>query len=174
MKKEIRMKKLLPYAASALLLGATGLAFAQDNAPATTSAPETAPSAQSTPMAEKGMKGTHPKLDELRTRLKLQRARIEEGVKNGKLTAQEAEALRAKVKAVHDQMRADFEQNKQSRQKGLTDDQFSQLNQMLDENSKAIFNEKNPESSSPSDNADSNAATAESAPSSAASTQSSQ
>ncbi len=122
--------------ASALFVAATGLALAQDAAPTAAN-----------PARQPVMKGDHPRFTEIHDRMKEQRARIEAGVKSGKLTQDEAKALREKVKAVGEQMRSDFQQNKQSGQKGLTDGQVQQLNQMLDENSKAIFGEKHEDAS---------------------------
>jgi hypothetical protein len=130
------MKNLLSIAVSVLLMG-SGLAFAQDSTPvAGNTAPAVAPGTQPAAM------GKHPRFDEIHGRIKEQRMRIAAGVKSGKLTKDEAKVLLDKVKTVADQMKSDFQQNKQSGQKGLTDEQVQQLNQMLDDNSKAIYGEK--------------------------------
>jgi hypothetical protein len=125
------MKKFI-FLAAALFIGPSGLALAQDSTPVA-----------GNPTPQAGMKGEHPRFTEIHDRIMKQRARIEEGVKSGKLTSDQAQTLRDQVKAVGAQMRSDFQQNKQSGQKGLTDEQVQQLNQMLDESSKAIFGEKN-------------------------------
>src|SRR5579863_3864087 len=130
------MKRILPLAVSLVLMGSS-LAFAQDSTPvAENTSPAVAPGAQPTAM------GKHPRFDEIHGRIKEQRIRIAAGVKSGKITRAEAKVLLDKVKTVGDQMKADFQQNKQSGQKGLTDEQVQQLNQMLDDNSKAIYSEK--------------------------------
>jgi ABC-type transporter Mla subunit MlaD len=70
--------------------------------------------------------------------VKAQQDGINVGLKNGSLTKGQAKDLSAKVKAVKDQVRSDFKQNRENGQKGLTDDQVQQLNKMLDENAAAI------------------------------------
>lgn len=125
------MKCLISFAASLLLIGSTGLALAQSATPVT-----------SHPVNQPVMKWDNPHFVEIHTRMKNQRERIVSGLKSGKLTQDQAKALENKVEAVRGQMRSDFEQNKQSGQKGLTDEQLQQLNQMLDESSLAIFGDK--------------------------------
>jgi hypothetical protein len=127
------MKRLASFAVSVLFIGSTGLALAQDATPVTGTT-----AATSSPVT----KGKHPHFDEIHGRMKEQRERIMAGVKSGKLTKDEAKSLMEKVKAVGEQMKSDFQQNKQNGQKGLTDEQVQQLNQMLDDNSKAIYGEK--------------------------------
>jgi ribosome recycling factor len=61
------------------------------------------------------------------------------GVKNGKLTKDEAMALHAKVKSIREEMQADVKSNGNGE---LTGDQYKQLNQEFDENSTAIHDEK--------------------------------
>ncbi len=126
------MKNTLSIVVSLVLMG-FGLAFAQDSTPV---AGNTAPGTQPAAM------GNHPRFDEIHGRIKEQRERIMAGVKSGKLSKVEAKVLMGKVKAVGDQMKSDFQQNKQNGQKGLTDEQVQRLNQMLDDNSKAIYGEK--------------------------------
>ena len=75
----------------------------------------------------------------LRVRLHDQMARIKAGVASGKLTKDQAHALIASLKAVREQMQADFTTNGS---KELTPDQLTQLNQVLDANSKLIYGEK--------------------------------
>ncbi len=127
------MKRWMMLAVSLLLMGSTGLALAQDSTPA---AGNTAPS--ETPH----MRVRNPKVKLILDRMKLQRDRIEVGVKNGKLTADEAATLKAKLKEIGEEMRTDFQQNKAAGQKGLTDDQITQINRELDANSTAIHDDK--------------------------------
>jgi hypothetical protein len=125
------MKRIIFFAASLLFMGSTGLALAQDATPVS-----------GHPAAQPVMKWDNPHFIEIHSRMKNQRERIVAGLKSGKLTQDEAKTLENKVEAVRGQMRSDFEQNKQSGQKGLTDEQFQQLNQMLDDSSQAIFGDK--------------------------------
>jgi hypothetical protein len=129
--KNQRRKLMKPFLFLAATLFIGSAALAQDSTPVA-----------SNPTPQAGMNGEHPRFTEIHNRIMKQRARIEEGVKSGKLTADEAKTLRDQVKAVGEQMRSDFEQNKQSGHKGLTDEQVQQLNQMLDESSQAIFGDK--------------------------------
>ncbi len=130
------MKRIITFVALLLLIGSTGLAFAQN----------------ATPGAQPSMKWDNPHFTEIHTRMKNQRERIAAGLKSGKLTQDEAKTLENKIEAVRIQMRSDFQQNKQSGQKGLTDEQFQQLNQLLDESSLAIFGDKHGDTSTPSTN----------------------
>jgi predicted RNase H-like nuclease (RuvC/YqgF family) len=113
------------------LVGMVGLSVAQDATPADSS----------TPVAQPAMKAgvKHPRIKEIRGRLQEQMKRIQEGVASKKLTQDEAKDLRSKVAAVRDQMKADIQQNNKTE---LTEEQYTQLNQMLDDNSKAIAGEK--------------------------------
>jgi polyhydroxyalkanoate synthesis regulator phasin len=119
------MKKLFSWVLAALFITTTGIALAQD----ATTAP----------------KLVHPRIHEVHKRMKMQLARIDAGVKSGKLTTEQAQALRSQLKAVQAQMDADYQANGN---KVLTEDQKAQLNQMLDQNSKVIFQEKNPNAGS--------------------------
>lgn len=130
------MKGITSFAASLLFIGSTGLVLAQDATPVT-----------GHPAAQSAMKWDNPHFAEIHSRMRNQRERIAAGLKSGKLTQDQAKALEDKVEAVRGQMRSDFEQNKQSGQKGLTDGQFQQLNQMLDDSSQAIFGDKHGDSS---------------------------
>jgi hypothetical protein len=123
------MKRLAMLAASILFVGSTGLVMAQDTAPATTPAP------MGTPGMNNGMKGEHPRIHEVRERLKRQHMRIMAAVKAGKLTKDEGKALHEKVKSIGDEMRADIKSNGKTE---LTEDQFKQLNDELNTNSEAI------------------------------------
>ena len=123
------MNRLVAIALSLLLAGAAGLSFAQD-----------APPAGSAPGAQPPVKaGKHPRIREIRGRLMEQMKRIRQGVRSKELTRDQARDLRSKVLAVRGQMKADIRQNGK---RELTQEQFQQLNQRLDENSKAIYGEK--------------------------------
>ena len=153
------MKRLLSVAVSILLAGFTSLAFAQDNSAAggsTANAPASDSSSTGTTAAP--AIPTHPG-KVVAKRIQNQRKRIREGVKSKKLTKDEAKDLMAKVKAVATQLKADAVQNKQAGVKKITDDQYNQLKQMLDDNSKAILDDKN------DGEGDANAAPAADAPS---------
>jgi hypothetical protein len=112
------MKKLALMTVFALLIGTGSLALAD-----TTTASVT----------------PHPRIHEVHTRMHDQMARIRAGVKSGKLTQAQADALIVSLKAVREQMQADFSTNGS---RDLTDDQLKQLNQMLNENSTTIYGEK--------------------------------
>ncbi len=112
------MKKLALFSMMVLFMGSGSLALAQ----MTTGAPV-----------------PHPRIREVHIRMHDQMLRIRAGVKSGKLTKEQAEALIASLKAVRAQMQADFTTNGS---KELTPDQLAQLNQMLDANSKTIYGEK--------------------------------
>lgn len=114
------MKKLALLAMMALYMGTGSLASAQTTAPA-------------------AVDHHHPRIREVHARIHDQMLRIRAGVKSGKLTKEQADALLTSLKAVKEQMEADFTTNGK---KELTDDQVAQLNQMLDANSKNIFDEK--------------------------------
>jgi predicted RNase H-like nuclease (RuvC/YqgF family) len=131
------MNKIVSVTSALLFAGAAGMALAQTST-ATPSAPA-APSAQATPMKHMMGKGDHPRINELRARFEEQNKRIWAGFKHGKLTKDEAEALHAKVKSIREEMQGDVKSNGDG---GLTEDQFKQLNQELDENSAAIHDEK--------------------------------
>jgi small-conductance mechanosensitive channel len=124
------MKKATLFALSVSLMGTTGLALAQDAAPATS-----APSTASAPAGPGAKMGEHPRIREVHQRLMRQRVRIAAAVKAGKMTQDEAKPLMDKVKAIREEMRSDIKSNGKTE---LTDEQFSQLNQELNANSDAI------------------------------------
>lgn len=134
------MNKIVSLTSALLFAGAAGMVIAQTNTttPAAPSAPS-APSAQTTPMMKHMGNGNHPLIREIWERVRRQNERIMAGVKNGKLTKDEAEALHAKVKSIREEMQGDVKSNGNGE---LTGDQFKQLNQELDENSTAIHDEK--------------------------------
>jgi hypothetical protein len=148
------MKRFALLAAS--LLFTAGLALAQDttttpaaSAPDST-APGTAPAPDTTPApAEKGKRVMSPEMREIHDRIKLQEDRIAAGVKNGKLTADEAAALTAKLKSIREEIKSDWTQNKASGQKGLTGDQKAQIKSELEANSAAIKDDKQDATATP-------------------------
>jgi len=152
------MKRLVSFVVSLLLAGFTGLAFAQDNTTAGTGSPA-ASAAPAVP--------AHPG-KVIAERIKNQYKRIREGVKSKKLTKDEAKDLKSKVDAVRDQLKSDASQDKQSGEKKITDDQYNQLKQMLDDNSKAIHDEKNDGATDANASAAADNSPAQGAPSTAA------
>jgi len=119
----------------ALTAGSVNWAVAQDAA-TTTAAPAAAP-AVSQSMLPAG--GPGPRVKLINSRLMEQGGRIKQGVKSGTLTKATAQPLLAQVKAVRAQEKADMVQNGT---RSLTDDQLASLTQMLDANSKAIYDAK--------------------------------
>jgi hypothetical protein len=136
------MKRFVGFAASLMLIGSTSLVLAQDSTPAATPDASTPAAATPAPAGNHGKRVMSPEMKEIHDRIKLQEDRIAAGVKNGKLTSDEAAALTAKLKSIREELRADFKQNKESGQKGLTDDQKAQINGELDANSAAIHDIK--------------------------------
>jgi len=131
------MNKILSLTSAFLFAGAAGMVLAQTTTPSAPAAPA-APSAQTTP-EKTWAKGEHPRIKEIWERVRRQNERIMAGVKSGKLTKDEAEALHAKVKSIREEMQGDIQSNGK---RELTEDQFKQLNQELDENSANIHDEK--------------------------------
>jgi len=82
----------------------------------------------------------HPRRNEVNKRVKNQRARINQGVKNGSLTPQQAQQLKANDRAIKQQEHADVKANGGY----ITKDQQKQLNQEENANSKMIYDEKHP------------------------------
>ena len=78
---------------------------------------------------------------EVNTRVENQRERINQGLKNGKLTGQEAKQLRANDRAIKQQEHADIKANGGY----LTPAQQKQLNQEENANSQMIHDEKHPQ-----------------------------
>jgi hypothetical protein len=136
------MKKLLAGLLSLLITTVAGFSLAQDATP-TTGALVAAPHGKS----------------EVRARLRYQALRIRQGLKSGVLSKDQATALMDKLKSIGDQVRADFNENGK---KPLTDDQKTQINQLLDDNSKVIYQAKHPgqststDSNAPDDSNDAN------------------
>ena len=82
----------------------------------------------------------HPRRAEVNKRVKNQRKRINQGVKNGTLTTQQAQQLKANDKAIKQQEHADVKANGGY----ITKDQQKQLNQEENANSQMIKDEKHP------------------------------
>ena len=87
------MKKILSLTSTLLFVGAAGIAFSQTNI--STPAASTAPAADATPMKTME-KGDHPRIKAIWERVRNQNERIKAGVKNGKLTKEEAVTLHCK------------------------------------------------------------------------------
>ena len=83
----------------------------------------------------------HPRRNEVNQRVKNQRERINQGVKNGTLTADQAKQLRANDRAIKKQEHAEVKANGGY----LTKKQQKQLNQEENANSKLIHDEKHPQ-----------------------------
>jgi hypothetical protein len=82
----------------------------------------------------------HPRRNQVNGRVKNQRERINEGVKDGTLTKQQAKQLRANDRAIKKQEHADVKANGGY----LTKGEQKQLNQEENANSKLIRDEKHP------------------------------
>jgi hypothetical protein len=82
----------------------------------------------------------HPRRNEVNKRVKNQRRRINQGLKNGSLTTQQAQQLRSNDNAIKAQEHADVKANGGS----LTKPEQRQLNQEENANSKMIYDEKHP------------------------------
>jgi hypothetical protein len=82
----------------------------------------------------------HPRRNEVNKRVAKQMARINQGDKSDKLTAQQTKQLKANDKAIKQQERADVKANGGH----LTKREQRQLNQEENANSKLIRDEKNP------------------------------
>jgi hypothetical protein len=83
----------------------------------------------------------HPRRNEVNKRVDNQRERIDEGVKNGKLSEQQAQQLRANDRAIKEQEHAEVRANGGH----LTPGEKRQLNQEENANSALIRDEKHPQ-----------------------------
>src|SRR5665213_159621 len=86
-----------------------------------------------------GMEETHPRIYELKERIKNQRERIQQGLTNNTLTGDQAKNCGMDLKSIEDQMTADFKTNGSNK---LTKDQFTAFNASLDSNSTFIQENK--------------------------------
>ncbi len=123
------MKKVLSLSYALLFVGAAGIALSQTN----TSTPA-ASAAKAAPMKAR-VKVNHPLLDKIRARIESQNERVMVGVKDKKLTKDEAKAIHAKINTLREKIQSDLKTNGK---RELTEDQFNKLNKELGENSKAI------------------------------------
>jgi hypothetical protein len=121
-KEEVFMKKLSMLVISAYLAGGTGLALAQAATPGLSAKEE-----------------AHPRIYEVKDRIKKQQKRIDQGLKAKTLTDDQAKACREVLKSVKTQMKADYKTNGS---KKLNEDQTAELNKLLDANSAALHEEK--------------------------------
>jgi hypothetical protein len=113
------MKTLFSFAVSFLFIAFAGLALAQDAA----STPGDHPHRGKNPLFEK---------------VKAQEDLIAADIKNGKLTADTAAPLSAKLQSIKDEIKSDFTANKANGTKGLTDDQKAAIDKELEANGTAI------------------------------------
>ncbi|HTA75594.1 MAG TPA: hypothetical protein VK791_00385 [bacterium] len=115
------MKSIAAFTASMILVGSTCIAMAQDATPGT------------------GSKHTrNPAVEKIFKTIKTQKNQITADVTNGKLTADMANTINAKLKSIEDEIKADFKQNKKNGTRGLTDSQIETLNQELTANAANI------------------------------------
>ncbi len=82
----------------------------------------------------------HPRRNEVNKRVANQRARINQGVKSGKLTQQQSKQLKADDRAIKQQEHADVKANGGH----LTQSEQKQFNQEENANSRLIRDEKHP------------------------------
>jgi hypothetical protein len=120
------MKNFLGLFLFVLTAGLGSAAMAQDATPV--------PAAAGSTVGAAGV--VDPRVTLINQRLMEQGARIKDGVKSGTLTKESAKPLWQQVKAIQAQKKADIQQNGK---KELTDTQLTQLVQMLDDSSKAIY-----------------------------------
>jgi hypothetical protein len=81
----------------------------------------------------------HPRIFEVKDRIKNQRSRIDAGLKDKTLTDDQAKGCRDVLKSVMTQMKADYKTNGS---KKLTEEQTAALNKLLDANSAILHEEK--------------------------------
>ncbi|HTA76177.1 MAG TPA: hypothetical protein VK791_03350 [bacterium] len=132
------MKKILAGLFSMLFIMMTDLSMAQDATPTT--------GTTSTPVATAPQKGK----SEVRERIHNQALRIAQGIKSGILSKDQAGSLKDKLKSISEQAKSFYLGNGK---KPLTADQKTQINQQLDDNSKAIYQAKHPGQQPPSSTA---------------------
>ncbi len=82
----------------------------------------------------------HPRRNEVNKRVRNQRERVNQGVKNGSLTPEQAQQLRANDRTIKQQEHAEVKANGGY----LTKAQQRQLNQEENANSRLIYDEKHP------------------------------
>ena len=96
------------------------------------------------PIGAKGSKfaKNHPARNKDNKQVANQRARIDQGVKNGTMTRGQAKADRAKIRAVKTQEHADVRSDPGGH---LTSGQQKSIHQELNDNSQQIHDQKNPQ-----------------------------
>jgi small-conductance mechanosensitive channel len=127
------MKKVMSLTSALLFVGSVGIALAQ----ADTSTPA---ASTATPAQAKG-RASHPLVNDIRARIEAQNERIQAGVKDKKLTKDQAAAIHTKIKVVREELQSDLKANGT---RELTADQNSILNQELDGVSKDIKDKTTP------------------------------
>jgi hypothetical protein len=128
------MKNFIVATLLLLFTAMTGLCLAQDATP--TMGASTA-AVKSNVSNDKG---------EIRIRFHNQLKRIAQGQKSGVLSKDQVADLEAKLKSIGEQAKADFQNNGR---KPLTASQRIQINELLDENSKTIYQLKHPAQPTP-------------------------
>ena len=117
------MKRLAAFAVTMMIAGSTSWAAAQE----------------ATPGAGSGHKHPrNPAVEKIFETLKSQKAQIAADTKSGKLTADAASAVTAKLTSIEDEIKADIKANKAAGTHGLTDAQIQSLNQELTANAANI------------------------------------
>ena len=115
------MKRLAAFTVSMLVAGSTSWAVAQDTG------------------AGSGHKHPrNPAVEKIFETIKTQKTQIAADVKSGKLTADAATAVNAKLKSIQDEIKADFKANRAAGTRGLTDDQIQTIDQELTANAANI------------------------------------
>jgi predicted esterase len=79
----------------------------------------------------------HPRLDEARGRIHRQEQRINDGIRDGSLSPEEAARLRGELRQQKRELRRDFRSGH-----SLNDEEWKDLNKDLDRSSKDIYREK--------------------------------
>lgn len=93
--------------------------------------------------ADDNFKKRHPRRAEVNQRFKNQNARINQGLRNGTMTHQEAHQIRQQDRDIKQQERADVRENEATgRGKTLSPQEQAQLNQEQNQTSKEIYQDK--------------------------------
>lgn len=115
--------------------GALTFAAAQSSTPAQ---PAPVPPAANEPAGPGVVDPGHPRVNEVDQRLQNQKERIEQGVKNGTISKEEARRMWRNDQRIANQERKDMAANGGH----LTKQEQQNLNKALNHNSKKIYNEK--------------------------------
>lgn len=95
----------------------------------------TFPAWAANPSSKNSVSAAHPLVHQVNTRVRKQWLLIQQGLKNGKLTKDQATSLRTSLKSIRQQEVTFFRQNNKHE---LTSDQQNQLNSTLDKNSSTL------------------------------------